>query len=129
MSSGFISPRNMNFVSKRWGWERWICNNDKYCGKQLFIARDQFTSYHYHKIKDEVLYVASGKVSMRYGTPEGLEAGLILEAGCGFRVKPNVCHQMEALEDTLLLEFSTQHFDEDSYRVTTDRFLTLQAQP
>ena len=26
-------------------------------------------------------------------------------------------HQMLALEDTDMFEFSTQHFDEDSYRV------------
>jgi hypothetical protein len=27
---------------------------------------------------------------------------------------------MQAIEDTVLYEFSTQHFDEDSYRITRD---------
>jgi hypothetical protein len=29
-------------------------------------------------------------------------------------------HQMEALEDAELYEFSTQHFDEDSHRISLD---------
>jgi hypothetical protein len=32
-------------------------------------------------------------------------------------VAPGVVHQMEALEDSELFEFSTQHFETDSYRL------------
>jgi mannose-6-phosphate isomerase-like protein (cupin superfamily) len=32
-------------------------------------------------------------------------------------VAPGFVHQMEALEDSELFEFSTQHFDTDSYRL------------
>jgi hypothetical protein len=32
-------------------------------------------------------------------------------------VRPGLVHQMEAIEDAELYEFSTQHFDSDSYRL------------
>jgi len=42
---------------------------------------------------------------------------IILEAGMNFYVYPGLRHQMIALEDSELFEFSTQHFDSDSYRI------------
>ena len=42
---------------------------------------------------------------------------LILERGDNFHVYRGLRHQMIALEDTELFEFSTQHFDEDSHRI------------
>ena len=40
-----------------------------------------------------------------------------LKAGDCMDVPRGLIHQMEALEDAELLEFSTQHFDSDSYRL------------
>ena len=42
---------------------------------------------------------------------------IILERGDTFHVETGLIHQMIALEDTELFEFSTQHFDSDSYRI------------
>ena len=42
---------------------------------------------------------------------------LILERGDNFHVYRGLRHQMIALEDTELFEFSTQHFDSDSHRI------------
>ena len=42
---------------------------------------------------------------------------LLLNAGDNFHVYVGLRHQMIALEDSELFEFSTQHFDEDSYRI------------
>jgi len=41
----------------------------------------------------------------------------ILNPGDNFHVYRGLRHQMIALEDTELFEFSTQHFDEDSHRI------------
>ena len=41
----------------------------------------------------------------------------VLKPGDKFYVYPGLRHQMQARTDTELFEFSTQHFDEDSYRV------------
>ena len=76
-------------------------------------------SWHYHKLKDEVFYVQSGKILVRYSTGDDLNraAERILTKGDNFHVFRGLRHQMEALEDTELFEFSTQHFDSDSYRI------------
>ena len=50
----------VKFVSKGWGYEKWIVNCEKYCGKLLFIAKGKKCSWHYHRKKDEVFYVQSG---------------------------------------------------------------------
>ena len=42
---------------------------------------------------------------------------VVLERGDNFHVYRGLRHQMIALEDTELFEFSTQHFDEDSHRI------------
>jgi mannose-6-phosphate isomerase-like protein (cupin superfamily) len=107
------------FVPKGWGFEKWITNNEKYCGKLLYFVKGKKCSWHYHKIKDEVFYIQSGKLLVRFGYSHDLREcqEVVLEKGDSFHVKPELVHQMLALEDTEMFEFSTQHFDEDSYRI------------
>lgn len=111
----------MNYVSKPWGWELWITNNDKYCGKLLFIKQGHRCSYHFHKVKDEVLYIQEGECEFSWADPEGEPVTEVLPPGHAFHVTVEGPHQMEAIQDTLIIEFSTQHFDEDSYRITRDK--------
>ena len=42
---------------------------------------------------------------------------LTLEPGDNFHVPVGLKHQMVALQDSELFEFSTQHFDSDSIRI------------
>lgn len=123
--TGMIGQNSMNFVSKRWGWESWIVNNDLYCGKLIFIKKGKWLSYHCHKIKTETLYVNKGSVYFSWGDEEMRTTGLLQE-GEAFQVSPFSYHQIEAIEDTVIIEFSTTHSDEDSYRETTDNVRTKQ---
>ena len=109
----------IKFVSKGWGFEKWIINCEEYCGKLLYFAKGKRCSWHYHKLKDEVFYVQSGKVLIKYSDRDDLNVALELVLGRGdnFHVYRGLRHQMIALEDTELFEFSTQHFDSDSYRI------------
>ena len=109
----------MKYVKKGWGYEKWIVNKSEYCGKLLFFKKNKKCSWHYHKVKDEVFYLQSGKMIVRYGTDDNPEFAqeILLEPGQNFYVPVGLRHQMCALEDSELFEFSTQHFDEDSYRV------------
>jgi quercetin dioxygenase-like cupin family protein len=121
----------IKFVSKGWGFEKWICNSEKYCGKLLYFAKGKRCSFHYHKLKDEVFYVQSGKIKVVWTDDletakaagndvvhhRGPSGRRVLEKGDNFHVPPGRVHQIIALEDTELFEFSTQHFDEDSYRI------------
>lgn len=119
-----IYPQQMKFVSKPWGWEMWICNNEKYCGKKLFIKQGWWLSLHHHRVKDEVLFVEKGRIwfthdELSFIATEDIKS-IELTVGHAFHVEPGVRHQMQAIEDTILFEFSTQHFDEDSIRTTRD---------
>ena len=114
----------IKFVPKGWGFEKWIVNKEEYCGKLLYMVKGKRCSWHYHKLKDEVFYVQSGKLLIFYSDDDtmfkdGIEQRktVILKPGDNFHVYRGLRHQMLALEDTQLFEFSTQHFDEDSYRV------------
>ena len=73
----------------------------------------------YHVLKDEVFYIQSGKMLVKYSEDDDLKMAkeLILERGDNFHVYRGLRHQMIALEDTELFEFSTQHFDSDSHRI------------
>ena len=108
-----------NFVSKGWGFEKWIANSEKYCGKLLYFVKGKKCSWHYHKIKDEVFYIQSGKIIVKYGKSHDINKceEILFEKGDSFHVSPSLVHQMIAMEDTELFEFSTEHFDEDSYRI------------
>lgn len=109
----------IKFVPKGWGFEKWIVNKPEYCGKLLYFVKDKRCSWHYHELKDEVFYVQSGKLKVFYSDDDDIAKAktVILEKGDNFHVYRGLRHQMLALEDTELYEFSTQHFDNDSYRV------------
>ena len=109
----------LHIVSKGWGFEKWIVNNEKYCGKLLYFVKDRKCSWHYHKIKDETFYIQSGKLLLYYGWHEEMSlcSSIVLKKGDHFHIPVGLKHQMQALEDTELFEFSTQHFDDDSYRI------------
>tara|TARA_R110000824_G_scaffold116024_1_gene267319 strand:+ start:1667 stop:2026 length:360 start_codon:yes stop_codon:yes gene_type:complete len=111
--------KKMKHVDKGWGWERWIVNCEEYCGKLLFFNKGKRCSWHYHILKDEVFYIQSGRILVRYGDGNRLEdaESVVLCPGDNFHVYRGLRHQMIAIEDTELFEFSTQHFDSDSYRI------------
>lgn len=110
---------SIKFVPKGWGFEKWIVNNEEYCGKLLYIAKGKQCSWHYHILKDETFYIQSGKLLLKYSDQDDIISSneVILENGDNFHVYRGLRHQMYALEDTEIFEFSTQHFDSDSIRV------------
>ena len=114
--NGFLP---MKKVEKGWGHEIWIVNKEEYCGKLLFFEKDKRCSWHHHKLKDEVFYLQSGMMRVKFSYEDNIESAdeIILEPGQNFYVPPGLRHQMIALEESELFEFSTQHFDSDSYRI------------
>ena len=110
---------SIKFVSKGWGFEKWIVNNEMYCGKLLYFAKGRKCSWHYHELKDETFYLQSGKLILFYGEDDDINLAQkkVLRKGDSFHVPVGLRHRMYALEDTELFEFSTQHFDTDSIRV------------
>jgi mannose-6-phosphate isomerase-like protein (cupin superfamily) len=106
-------------VPKGWGKEVWIVNFEKYCGKFLFINKNKRMSWHYHLVKEETFYVLEGECVLSYGQDDDLAASRqkILRPGSKFHVRPGTRHMLEAVADTIVLEISTTHIEEDSIRV------------
>src|ERR1700736_4575789 len=96
---------------KGWGREVWIANGDLYCGKILEINKGKRCSLHFHKLKTESFYLRTGllKIRIRESNSEPIEEYLLASGEC-MDIRPGLLHQMEALEDAELYEFSTQHF-------------------
>tara|TARA_Y100000310_G_scaffold293621_1_gene323340 strand:- start:5221 stop:5592 length:372 start_codon:yes stop_codon:yes gene_type:complete len=119
MSKNKTTSIEIKFVSKGWGFEKWIVNCEEYCGKLLYFVKGKRCSWHYHKLKDEVFYVQEGSILVKYSDNDDLEKAdsVILRKGDNFHVYRGLRHQMLALEDTEVFEFSTQHLDSDSYRI------------
>jgi len=110
---------NPDYHKKGWGYEMWLHNDEKYCGKLLFFEKGKKCSYHYHKIKHETFYLQSGMIHLYFGYGDSLKdaATTILMPGDTFEVLPLLRHQMIAIKDSELFEFSTEHFEYDSYRI------------
>lgn len=108
-----------NIHLKGWGYEKWIVNKPEYCGKLLFIEKDKKVSWHYHILKDETFYIQSGSIVLLYSEEDDIESAnkTVLNKGDSFHIPRKLRHRMIALEDTELFEFSTQHFETDSYRL------------
>ena len=118
-----LTIKKSEYHPKGWGYELWIHNDSKYCGKLLFFKEGKRCSLHYHKIKHETFYLQSGKMILEY-YPEvedvvmgGVLTETLLTPGDSFEVPVNTPHRLTALEDSELFEFSTQHFETDSHRI------------
>lgn len=105
-------------VNKGWGHELHIENNEDYCGKLLVFNKGKKFSMHYHIEKYETWFVSKGKLKFTWINPEDASLNLdYLEEGCIVTIYQGISHQLEALEDSIIFEISTQDKLEDSYRV------------
>lgn len=114
-----ITTYEPKFVSKVWGYEKWIVNNERYCGKLLYIAKGHYTSWHYHRLKKESFYVQSGQLYLLWNLNNNIyecKSALIKEDNC-VDLPIGMRHRLVADTDLYLFEFSTEHFDEDSIRL------------
>lgn len=99
--------------NKVWGHEDWIANTPEYCGKRLWLNKGFRCSLHFHKDKDEVFFIESGKVLM-----EADGEITTMFPGDRIHIDPLTMHRFSGLEDSVIFEFSTHHEESDSYRVS-----------
>ncbi len=125
--------RNVEFHQKGWGYERWMANSELYCGKLLVVFVGLRCSIHYHKLKDETFYIQDGIIRMRVWdevweppeiaiweeipNPEHCSE-FLMSGGDRLVIPPNTPHQFIGVHgDSTIIEISTQHFEDDSYRI------------
>jgi mannose-6-phosphate isomerase-like protein (cupin superfamily) len=102
---------------KGWGHEVWLHNDERYCGKILVVKPGRRCSLHFHRLKHETFYVQSGRVRMRLRHGDGREESFEMRKGDILEIAPGTAHQFTGIEECELFEFSTQHFEDDSYRI------------
>lgn len=117
-----IMKSTPKYVEKEWGYELWLVNDESLnlCSKILFIKKGSKGSCHMHDNKREYWFVQSGKCilrihKMQQSSPQTVQT--VLDKGESFFIDRLTAHQLEALEDTTIIETSTFHRDEDSYRL------------
>ena len=118
----FVKRQNVNFggaqmaikkKKKVWGSEIWMVNCEKYCGKILNLKKGYRCSLHQHFIKDESFFILEGKVLMQI-----VDVIKTMNVNDVVHIPPRTIHRFTGLEDSKIIEISTQHFEEDSYRLT-----------
>jgi quercetin dioxygenase-like cupin family protein len=98
-------------VEKPWGYELHWAVTDRYVGKLIHVNKGHALSLQYHKMKDETIYVHSGRILYEldeHGTLTPRELG----PGARVHVPPNTIHRMTAIEDSDVFEVSTPELDD-----------------
>ena len=102
----------MNRVEKPWGYEIHWAKSDRYVGKILHVAAGHALSLQYHEVKDETIYLHSGRVLFEIQQQGGALERRELRPGEAVHITPKTVHRMTALEDSDILEVSTPELDD-----------------
>jgi mannose-6-phosphate isomerase-like protein (cupin superfamily) len=105
-------------VNKKWGYEIIIHNDNEYCGKILCFNKDTKFSMHFHVLKKETWYVNKGNLIFSWiDTKNATKYTKFIKSGDIIEIERIMPHQLEAIEESEIFEVSTQHFDDDNYRI------------
>lgn len=106
-------------TKKGWGKEVLIVNNKHYCGKLMVFDDRKSCSMHFHANKTETFYVLNGSfVITMIDTTVGKENEYILREKDSITIPRLVPHRITGTSKmSVLMEISTEHADDDSYRV------------
>lgn len=104
-------------VKKYWGDMKTLFENDLYTVKRIFMKKDTQSSMEYHVNKKESYYIESGKLKIGTRIGRAKNTSFILNQGDVFHIPLGFMHMRMAMEDTIIIEFSTLDDDTDSHIV------------
>jgi quercetin dioxygenase-like cupin family protein len=107
-----VTATDARHVPKPWGHELIWAHTDRYVGKVLVIEAGKRLSLQRHEIKDEAIYVLSGRLRLYLEDDEGVVQVEELGAGDHRHVATGRIHRYEALERVELMEVSTPELDD-----------------
>jgi mannose-6-phosphate isomerase len=99
-------------VDKPWGHELIWAHTDAYVGKVLVIEAGKRLSLQKHEMKDETIYVASGRLRLFLEDGDGTIVLEELGPGEHRHVPTGRIHRYEAIERCELFEVSTTELDD-----------------
>jgi quercetin dioxygenase-like cupin family protein len=93
-------------VDKPWGYELHWAKTDRYVGKLIHVTKGHALSLQYHNMKDETIFLWSGKLQFEMEVDGQLVAREMLP-GEAVHITPKTVHRMTALEESDIFEVST----------------------
>ena len=108
---GMSGKVDVRIVPKPWGHETIWAKTDRYVGKILHVNAGHALSLQYHNIKDETIYLYSGKLLYEIEVNGELTKRELLP-GDTVHVSPKTVHRMTAIENTDVFEVSTPETDD-----------------
>ena len=112
-----VSDNLVFFKAKKWGSFHQFATNEICTVKLLEIKKGESISYQFHRYRSEQWYVISGRILVTKGTETS-----ILIPNTFTTIPVGEKHKLEALEDSIVLEISRGHFDEeDIVRLNADK--------
>lgn len=98
-------------IEKPWGYELHWAITERYVGKVLHVKAGHALSLQYHNLKDETIYLYSGRMLFEIERNGKLEKEE-LQPGVAVHITPKTVHRMTAIEDCDVLEVSTPELDD-----------------
>jgi len=93
-------------VEKPWGYELHWAKTERYVGKLIHVNKGHALSLQYHNIKDETIFLQSGRLLFEIEEDGELRQREMLP-GERVHVTPKTVHRMTAIEDCDIFEVST----------------------
>jgi mannose-6-phosphate isomerase len=93
-------------VEKPWGYELHWAKTERYVGKLIHVNAGHALSLQYHNLKDETIYLHSGKLQFEIQVGDVLEKRE-MHPGERVHITPKTVHRMTAIEDSDIFEVST----------------------
>ena len=115
MNDGKVARR----VEKPWGFELIWAHTDRYAGKLIVVETGERLSLQLHRIKDETIYVAAGKLRLYLENDDGEIATREMGPGDHCHIPVGRRHRFEAIERVEIVEVSTPELD-DIVRIEDD---------
>jgi mannose-6-phosphate isomerase len=101
----------VNRVEKPWGYELHWARTDRYVGKLLHVNAGHALSLQYHNLKDETIYLHSGRLLFEIQQGDRVEQR-DMRPGEAVHITPKTVHRMTAVEDSDIFEVSTPELDD-----------------
>ena len=98
-------------VEKPWGYELHWAKTERYVGKLIHVNAGHALSLQYHNLKDETIYLHSGKLLFEIEVDNQLVRREMLP-GERVHITPITIHRMTAIEDSDIFEVSTPELDD-----------------
>lgn len=107
-----IETVDQQILDRVWGEEIIVAETDKYLGKVLQYKAGCAGGLQYHVEKDETFYLFSGRAWVDYDDGSGALVRIEMTPGDSFHIPPGAVHRFEAIEDCIVFEASTPHYDD-----------------